>query len=75
MALLNFDHEGGTMTAAHYSLLAAAIFGLVAILQIVRAAAGLPVTVGRTSIPISASWVAAVVALILAWLGYSASHA
>jgi hypothetical protein len=61
------------MTAASYSLLAAIIFSLVAILQIVRAAARLPVTVGQTSIPISASWVAAAVAVILAWLGYSAS--
>jgi protein-S-isoprenylcysteine O-methyltransferase Ste14 len=66
--------RGDTMTASQYSLLAAAIFGLVAILQITRAVTGLPVTVGRTSIPIWASWVACVVAFILAWLGYSASH-
>jgi hypothetical protein len=45
------------MTADHYSLLAALIFALVAVLQIVRAVAGLRVTIGRTSIPISASWV------------------
>jgi len=62
------------MTAGHYSLLAGLIFGLVAILQAVRAAKGLPVTVGRTSIPIWASWIACVVAIILAWLGYSASQ-
>lgn len=60
------------MTAANYSVLAAIIFSLVAILQIVRAAARLPVTIGQTSIPIWASWVAAAVAVILAWLGYSA---
>ena len=61
------------MTAAHYSLLAALIFALVAILQIARAVTGLPVVVGRTSIPAWVSWIAFVVAAILAWLGYSAS--
>jgi protein-S-isoprenylcysteine O-methyltransferase Ste14 len=64
-----------TMTAAQFSLLAATIFGLVAIAQIVRAITRLPITIGRTSIPIWASWVACAVAIILAWLGYSASHA
>lgn len=62
------------MTAAQYSLLAAMIFGIVAILQIVRAAKGVPIKVGQTSIPVWASWVAGGVAIILAWLGYSASH-
>ena len=62
------------MTANQYSLLAALIFALAAILQIVRAAANVPVTVGQTSIPIWVSWVACVVAIILAWLGYSASQ-
>jgi len=63
------------MTAAQFSLLAATIFGLVAIAQIVRAITRLPITIGRTSIPIWASWVACAVAIILAWLGYSASLA
>jgi hypothetical protein len=61
------------MTAGHYSLLAALIFALVAIAQAGRAIAGLPVTVGQTSIPIWVSWIACVVAIILAWLGYLAS--
>lgn len=61
------------MTAAHYSLLAALIFAVVAILQMVRAIMGLPVTVGQTSIPLWASWVACGVAIVLAWLGYAAS--
>ena len=60
------------MTAANYSLLAAIIFSLVAILQFVRAAMKTPVSIGQTSIPIWGSWVAAAVALVLAWLGYSA---
>jgi hypothetical protein len=62
-------------TAAQFSLLAATIFGLVAIVQIVRAITGLPITIGSTSIPIWVSWVASAVAITLAWLGYSASHA
>ena len=62
------------MTTAGYSLLAAIVFSLVAILQILRAVMRLPVTVGQTSIPIWASWVACAVAFILAWAGFSASH-
>jgi protein-S-isoprenylcysteine O-methyltransferase Ste14 len=62
------------MTAAHYSLLMAAIFAIGAILQAVRALTGLPVTVGRTPVPIWVSWVACIVAIILAWLGYAASQ-
>jgi hypothetical protein len=61
------------MTAANYSLLAALIFALVAILQLVRAAKGLPVTIGQTSVPIWASWIACGVAVILASLGFAAS--
>ncbi len=62
------------MTATQYSLLAALIFALVAVLQIVRAVMGLPVTIGQTSVPIWGSWVAGGVAFVLAWLGYSASR-
>ena len=61
------------MTASSYALLAAAIFALVAVGQVIRAIMRLPITVGRTSIPVWASWIAFVVAAILAWLGYSAS--
>ena len=62
------------MTAAYFALLAAAIFALVAVLQLVRAVMRLPVTVGQMSVPISASWVACGIAVILAWLGYAASQ-
>jgi len=61
------------MTAARYSLLVALIFALAAVVQIVRAVTGLPITVGQTSIPIWASWIACGVAIVMAWLGYSAS--
>jgi hypothetical protein len=63
------------MTATSYSRLAGAIFGLVAILQLVRALAGWPITIGDTTIPLWASWIAWVVATGLAWLGFSASRA
>ena len=62
------------MTATQYSLLASLIFAVVAVLQIGRAVAGLPITIGRTSIPVWGSWVAGGVAAILAWLGYAASQ-
>jgi hypothetical protein len=61
------------MTAAQYALLAGSIFALVAILQIIRAVMRLPVTIGQTSIPVWASWVACGVAAVLAWLGLVAS--
>jgi hypothetical protein len=56
-----------------YSHVAGAIFALVAILQLVRALSGWPVTIGRTDIPIWASWVAFVIAGLLAWFGLTAS--
>lgn len=62
------------MVASNYSLLSAFIFTLVAVLQLVRALNGWPVTVGTTSIPLWASWVACVVAAILAWLGFATSQ-
>ena len=57
------------MVASNYSLLSAFIFTLVAVLQLVRALKGWPVTVGTTPIPLWASWVACVVAAILPGLG------
>ena len=62
------------MTANQYSLLAALIFAVAAVLQIVRAVGRLPITIGQTSIPIWVSWIAFGVAIILAWLGYAASQ-
>ena len=63
------------MTATSYSRLAGAIFALVALLQLIRAVVGLPVTAGGTSIPLWASWAACVVAAGLAWRGLTASGA
>jgi hypothetical protein len=61
------------MTAENYSRLAGLIFAIVAALQLTRALSGWPVTVGTISIPLWASWIACVVAAVLAWLGYDAS--
>ncbi len=63
------------MSAISYSRLAGAIFGLVAILQLVRALAGWPITISGIMIPLWASWIACVVAAGLAWLGFTASRA
>jgi hypothetical protein len=63
------------MVASNYSLLSAFIFTLVAVLQLVRAIKGWSVTIGKASIPLWASWIACVVAAILAWLGFAASQA
>jgi hypothetical protein len=63
------------MTAKNFSLLAAVIFAIVAVLQLGRALSGTPVNIGTTiSIPLWASWVACVVAAALAWLGFNASR-
>jgi hypothetical protein len=61
------------MTASHYSILAASVFAVVAVLQFVRAIKRWPVTIGTSSIPIWASWLASAVAIILSWLGFAAS--
>ena len=63
------------MTAKSYSLLAAVIFTIVAILQLARAIMGLHLSVGSHTIPIWGSWIAFVVAGVLAWLGFSAARA
>ncbi|HJZ32494.1 MAG TPA: hypothetical protein VKF35_15365 [Hyphomicrobiaceae bacterium] len=62
------------MTARSYSHLAATIFTIVALLQLVRAVAGWPVTVGQTTIPVSASWVAFAIAAALAWFGFTVNE-
>ena len=63
------------MTAKSYSRLAAVIFAVIAVLQLIRAASGWPITVGATtSIPLWASWIACVIAGVLAWVGFDASR-
>jgi hypothetical protein len=62
------------MSARSYARLAAAVFAIIALLQVARAVAGWPVTVGGTVMPVWPSWVAFVVAGVLAWLGFRASQ-
>ena len=45
-----------------YAVVSGAIFGVVAVLQAIRAFVQLPVHVGSFEIPVAVSWVAAVVA-------------
>jgi len=45
-----------------YVVISGAVFALIAILQAVRAAEQIPVTLGSFSVPVAASWVAALVA-------------
>jgi len=62
------------MNASSYARLAAVIFAIVAIVQLARAAAGWPITIGTVVMPVWASWIACVVAGVLAWLGFSGSR-
>ena len=60
------------MNASSYARLAGAIFAVIALLQLARAVAGWPVTIGGVTMPIWPSWIAVVVAGALAWLGFTA---
>jgi len=63
------------MTATKYAMLAAALFAIISALQLVRALAGWPITVGSTMIPVWVSWIAFIVAGALAWIGFMAARA
>ena len=58
------------MSAKAFSLLAACIFTIVALGQFIRAYAGLEIALNGTTIPIWASWVAFLVAGLLALMGF-----
>ena len=60
------------MNASSYARLAGAIFAVIAVLQMARAVAGWPVTVGDVAMPVWPSWIAFAVAGGLAWLGFTA---
>ena len=60
------------MTVKSYCTLAAAVFALIALLQLARAVMGWPVTVSGHSIPLWASWIAFVVAGALNVIGWRA---
>ncbi len=50
------------------------IFLVVGVVHLWRAINNLPLTIGDTSIPVVASWIAGVVALYLAYSGYKTKH-
>ena len=60
------------MTAQRFSRVAAAIFAIIALLQLARAISGFEIAVGGEIIPIWPSWIAAIVAGFLAYLGFTA---
>jgi len=66
------------MNPRRYSLIAAVIFAVIAVLQLARAVLGWPVAVttpwGTMMIPLWPNWIACAVAIFLAWLGYNASR-
>ena len=62
------------MNATSYSKLAAAIFAVIALLQLARALAGWQITFNGMAVPIWPSWIACGVAIVLAWLGFGASR-
>jgi len=59
------------MTVRSFSHLAAAIFALIAVVQLIRALAGWPATIAGIPVPLWPSWIACVVAAGLAWLGFT----
>lgn len=65
------------MTARSYALLSAGIFAVAAVLQLMRAVFGWPVTVdtggGPIPIPLWPNWIAFAAFALLAWLGFTAS--
>ena len=61
------------MDAKIYSRIAAVIFAIIAVLQLVRAASGWEITLNGIDIPMWPSWVASVVAGLLAFVGFTAS--
>jgi hypothetical protein len=66
------------MTARNFALLAATIFAIMAVLQLMRAILGWPVTVdmgwGNFRMPVWPNWVAALGFGILAWLGFAVAR-
>ncbi len=61
--------------ARNFSLLAAAIFTAMAARQLMRAISQWPVMIATTPIPLWSSWIAFVVFIALAWLGFRAYRA
>jgi nicotinamide riboside transporter PnuC len=63
-----------TMDPKNYSRLAAAIFGIVAVLQFVRVVLAWDITVNGVPVPLFVSGMVAFVGIAMAWLGFGASR-
>ena len=61
------------MTPVKFSRLAGVIFAIIALLQLLRAITGFEIMVGGEIMPVWPSWIAAIVAGFLAYLGFTAS--
>jgi hypothetical protein len=61
------------MTPVKFSRLAGVIFAIIALLQLLRAITGFEIMVGGEVMPVWPSWIAAIVAGFLAYLGVTAS--
>jgi len=57
------------MNAKPYCAVSSLVFTVVAIAHAVRAARGLPLVIGSWQVPVSASWLATVVGIVLAIWG------
>jgi hypothetical protein len=74
-AKLRLSFARCAMTAQSYARLAALLFAIIAVLQFIRAVGVWEIVVkGTISVPVSASWIACVVAAGLAWIGFDASR-
>jgi hypothetical protein len=60
------------MTARNFSLTAAIIFAVIALVQLARAAFGWPVTIDTYDVPLWFSWAAFIVAAGLSYFGWKA---
>jgi len=61
------------MAAHNFARLAAVIFAIIALLQLLRAITGFEIVVGGETMPVWPSWIAAIMAGFLAYLGFTAS--
>ncbi|MGQ0486376.1 MAG: hypothetical protein ACT4SY_13620 [Hyphomicrobiales bacterium] len=60
------------MTSRNFSLTAAIVFAVIALVQLARAVFGWPVTVGIYAVPLWLSWIAFFVAAGLSYFGWKA---
>jgi len=62
------------MTIKTFCTLAATIFALIALLQLIRIVMGWSVTLNGVDVPLWASWIAVIVAGVLSFVGFRAAR-